>query len=87
VSSSVGEHHLATGLGLVGTLKNAGKVAGPTLAGLMIARLGYEPTFLLMGTGLLASAGVLAAVLLVRQHPRLARKRRQSGAAAAQNRL
>lgn len=87
VSSSVGEHHLATGLGLVGTLKNAGKVAGPTLAGLMIARLGYEPTFLLMGTGLLASAGVLAAVLLVRQYPRLARKRRQSGAAAAQNRL
>ena len=87
VSSSVGESHLATGLGLVGTLKNAGKVAGPTLAGLMIARLDYEVTFLLMGAGLLAGAALLVGALVVRQHPRLARKRRQSGAAAAQNRL
>lgn len=77
VSSSVGERHLATGLGLVGTLKNAGKVAGPTLAGVMIARLDYELTFLLMGAGLLVGAAILVAALLVRQHPRLLGRQRQ----------
>ncbi len=71
VSGAVGERHVGAGFGLLGTLKNAGKVAGPILAGLAINRLDYEITFLLMAAGLLIGAA------LVRQRPRLIRARLQ----------
>ena len=77
VSNSVGERHLATGLGLLGTLKNAGKVAGPALGGVMVFWLDYEVTFQLMAVGLLVGA------VLVRQRPRLVRGRQQGRAASA----
>ena len=56
VSSQVDERILATGMGLVGTFKNAGKVGGPVLAGVLIHWLDYTLTFQLMGYGLLLGA-------------------------------
>lgn len=58
----INEGTIGTGLGVVGTLRNASKVFGPILAGFSIAATSYETTFLLMsllliivGTGLLIS--------------------------------
>lgn len=58
----INEGTIGTGLGVVGTLRNASKVFGPILAGFAIAATSYETTFLLMsllliivGTGLLIS--------------------------------
>ena len=59
VSSRVNQDSIATGLGLVGTLRNAGKVAGPTLAGFLIQRLEYTLTFQLMGVAMLVGAGAV----------------------------
>ena len=53
VSHQVESGHIATGMGLVGTLRNAGKVAGPVLAGLLISVLEFGPTFHLLGFGLI----------------------------------
>ena len=55
-SNKLGEDNLATGMGLIGTFKNAGKVAGPALAGVLIHSLGYSVAFQLMGFGLLLGA-------------------------------
>jgi predicted MFS family arabinose efflux permease len=52
VSDKVEPGSLATGMGLIGTLKNGGKVAGPAVAGLLIHWSGYAFTFQLMGLGL-----------------------------------
>ena len=59
VSTQVDESALGTGMGIIGTLKNAGKVAGPILAGLLIQRLDFVPTIRLMGIALLIGAGVV----------------------------
>ena len=56
VSAGVSEQHMGLGMGLVGTLKNAGKVAGPALAGLLIFWLDFTATFRLMGVVLLIGA-------------------------------
>jgi predicted MFS family arabinose efflux permease len=71
VSNSVGDHNLATGLGLLGTLKNGGKVAGPAIGGLMVHWLDYDLTFQLMAAALLASA------IVVRLRPGLVRRSRR----------
>ena len=52
VSARVTEKNIATGMGLVGTMKNAGKVAGPMMAGALIYWLDYALTFQLMGAAL-----------------------------------
>ncbi|MDA1349032.1 MAG: MFS transporter [Chloroflexi bacterium] len=71
VSNSVGDRNLATGLGLLGTLKNGGKVAGPAIGGLMVHWLDYDLTFQLMAAALLASA------IVVRLRPGLIRRSRR----------
>lgn len=63
VSARVDAGHLATGMGLVGSMKNAGKVAGPIIAGVMIHWLDYTYTFAVMGSAMLAAAVVVWATL------------------------
>ena len=58
-SAQVADSALGTGMGIIGTLKNTGKVAGPALAGLLIQRLDFVPTIRLMGIALLIGAGVV----------------------------
>jgi predicted MFS family arabinose efflux permease len=48
-------------MGIIGTLYNAGKVIGPVLGGLLIARFDYAVTFDLLG-GLLLLGAVLVGV-------------------------
>lgn len=59
VSNQVGSRNLATGMGLLGTMKNAGKVTGPALGGILIHWLGYPVTFQLLGIGLVLGAGIV----------------------------
>ena len=59
VSATADERHLGASMGLVGTMKNAGKVSGPVLAGGLIYWLDYALTFQLMGLGLLVGAAVV----------------------------
>lgn len=59
VSAQADERHLGASMGLVGTMKNAGKVGGPVLAGDLIYWLDYALTFQLMGVGLLVGAAVV----------------------------
>ena len=63
VSARVDQRHLATGMGLVGSMKNAGKVAGPIIAGVMIHWLDYTYTFAVMGSAMLAAAVIVWATL------------------------
>lgn len=59
VSTRVDEDTLATGMGLMGTLRNAGKVAGPALAGVLIFWLDYDLTFRLIGLGLVVASAAI----------------------------
>ena len=63
VSARVDSGHLATGMGLVGSMKNAGKVAGPIIAGVLIHWLDYTYTFAVMGSAMLAAAVIVWATL------------------------
>jgi MFS family permease len=74
VSDQVQPGSLATGMGLIGTLKNGGKVAGPALAGLLIHWSGYTFTFQLMGVGLVL--GAVAVWQGTRLSPKSSRARR-----------
>jgi MFS family permease len=49
LATSIDHGRLGTSLGLVGTLRNAGKVAGPVMAGLLIAWVGFATTLHIMG--------------------------------------
>ncbi|RMF92181.1 MAG: MFS transporter [Nitrospinota bacterium] len=53
VSTRIEEQYLGAGMGLIGTLRNAGKVVGPTGAGLLIRWLEFTVTFRLLGVILL----------------------------------
>jgi MFS family permease len=70
-SSRVGSEHLGAGMGLVGSMKNAGKVLGPVLAGSLIYWLDFSYAFRLMGLALLVAAALLwsAARLHARRRP------------------
>ena len=59
VSARVDERSIATGMGLVGTMKNAGKVAGPVITGGLIHWLDYAMTFRLMGVAMLLGAMIV----------------------------
>ena len=59
VSARLDDRNLGTGMGLVGTLKNGGKVAGPALAGVLIFWLDYALTFQLLGYALVIGAGLV----------------------------
>ena len=63
VSTRVDAEHLATGMGLVGSMKNAGKVAGPIIAGVLIYWLDYTYTFAVMGSAVLVAAFIVWATL------------------------
>ncbi len=73
VSNRVSQGNLGAGMGLIGTLKNTGKVAGPVMGGLLITWLDFTSTFRLLGIAL-----VLAAVALM-LGARVARDRSQGG--------
>ena len=74
VSSRVDVANMGLGMGLVGTMKNAGKVAGPVLAGALVYWLDFEHTFQLMGLALLAGS---ATVWLSTRQPRKATPERR----------
>jgi len=57
VSTQIDERHLGAGMGLIGTLSNAGKVLGPILGGALIFWLDYRLMF--WSTGLLALFGAV----------------------------
>ena len=81
VSTQINEANIATGMGLVGTMKNVGKVLGPVLAGGMIAWLDYGVTFRILGLLL-----VIAAVVVWqrgRASQRSARRRQERETAVA----
>lgn len=56
IASQMGDRNLATGMGLVGTMKNAGKVAGPAMAGALITWVKYDLAFVIIGLLLFAGA-------------------------------
>ena len=64
IAEQVPSGKVGAGMGLAGSLKNGGKVAGPVLGGLLIAGLGYGGLFWLLAGMLLV--GALA--LLLRVH-------------------
>ena len=59
VGTQIKEKNVATGMGLVGTMKNSGKIGGPVLAGSLIHWLDYPTTFQIIGAVLLVSAALL----------------------------
>ena len=59
VSTQISPLHIGAGMGLIGTLKNAGKVVGPILGGFLIQWLDFSPMFWSMGFLLLLGAGVV----------------------------
>src|SRR3546814_11299250 len=65
VGNAVGSGHLGLGLGIYGTLKNLGKVAGPLVAGALLEFMDYEALF--VGLAALAFASSLGVLLA---HPR-----------------
>ena len=61
VSGSISDAQLGAGMGLVGSLRNTGKVIGPIVAGVLIGWLDFAYTFCLLGGGLLMAAGAVSA--------------------------
>jgi len=55
-ATQIDEQHLGAGMGIMGALKNAGKIVGPVLGGLLISWLSYPIMLLLLGVGLLTGA-------------------------------
>ena len=58
-STQINEQHVGAGMGLMGTLKNGGKVVGPILGGLLIQRLEFALTFQILGLALLSGAFII----------------------------
>jgi MFS family permease len=56
VSTQINERHVGAGMGLIGTLRNAGKVTGPILGGLLLRWLEFGLILHFMGFGLLLGA-------------------------------
>ena len=48
-SAASTNNHLGASMGLIGTLRNSGKVLGPTLCAFLITWLGFTSTFILFG--------------------------------------
>jgi len=59
VSTQISSAYTGAGMGLIGTLKNAGKVVGPILGGVLIDRFDFNQMFQLMGVLLLLGAGLI----------------------------
>ncbi|UCG22624.1 MAG: MFS transporter [Chloroflexota bacterium] len=56
VSAQIDGRNLGAGMGMIGALRNAGKVLGPLLAGLLIRQLDFGTTFNVLGIILLLGA-------------------------------
>lgn len=65
VAEQIHGNNLGAGMGMLGTLGNAGKVIGPILGGLLIGRFDFQLTFFLLAGLLLFGALALAAVRLL----------------------
>ncbi|MDE0299315.1 MAG: MFS transporter [Candidatus Poribacteria bacterium] len=59
VLTQISSAYTGAGMGLIGTLKNAGKVVGPILGGILIDRFDFNQMFQLMGVLLLLGAGLI----------------------------
>ena len=59
VSTKVDAGNIGAGMGIIGTLDNAGKVAGPILGGLLIAWLDFNLTLWAMGALLLLGGPII----------------------------
>ena len=59
VSTQISALHIGAGMGIIGTLKNAGKVVGPILGGFLIHWLDFSPMFWSMGLLLLLGASIV----------------------------
>lgn len=70
-SSSIDQTHLGTAMGMVGSLRNAGKVVGPVIAGIIIHWLDFEFTFRLLGIFTLACALSLTLIAKITRKTRL----------------
>jgi MFS family permease len=70
LSNQLHTDQLGTSLGMLGTLQNGSKVAGPLLAGLLVTRFDYTGMFSLIGYLLLATT-VLMALLMTHQRTRM----------------
>ncbi len=55
-SHQISAEHMGAGMGLVGTIRNAGKVVGPIAGGLLVVWLDYAPMFQVMGLMLIVGA-------------------------------
>ncbi|MGK7926413.1 MAG: MFS transporter [Spirulina sp.] len=60
VATQIPPHCLGAGIGLVGTLNNAGKIIGPILGGLLIQRLDFDLTIQWLGIIVLFGAGIVS---------------------------
>lgn len=58
-ATQVDRHHLGAGMGLIGMLKNAGKVSGPVLGGFLVHWLDFVPMFWCLSLITLAGAGLV----------------------------
>ena len=59
VSTQISSDYTGAGMGLIGMLKNAGKIVGPILGGILIDQFDFNQMFQLMGVLLLLGAGVI----------------------------
>ena len=56
VAQQVGAQHTGTGMGLLGTMQNGGKVVGPLVGGLLAQLFSYQTMFVMLGGMLLCAA-------------------------------
>jgi MFS family permease len=59
VGEAAGERHLGAGLGVYGTLRNLGKVAGPVVTGATLSLTDFESAFFALAVGLAVAALLL----------------------------
>ena len=63
ISSQIDKDNLATSMGLVGSLKNLGKVLGPALIGILIYYFDYVQSFRILGVLLIIGLFITLVIL------------------------
>ena len=69
IADLVAARRLGTGMGVFGTIWEIGEAAGPILAGILIAQIGYQPAFDIIAVIIAAVAGVFAARVRIAPAP------------------
>ena len=69
VSKTAKQGYLATNMGMVGSARNAGKISGPIIGGLLIHHLDYDYTFFVLGFAFIAGSGLAWVLLNRREKP------------------